>query len=113
MDNIGNNKLSNVLKLWEPELDDFQNLVKDMSLVDSPYKNEFNDIRSLVKKKPNQDSKEKIHLLIDELNHFRIIFEKIVEDDDVRELYIKQGLLYKSVALQTRILSKLKTRHRL
>ena len=44
---------------------------------------------------------------IDELNQFGKILDKIVEDDDARDLYIEAGLLEKCEALKERILSKL------
>ncbi|HGK7612191.1 TPA: hypothetical protein ACJ6J3_16335 [Legionella pneumophila] len=111
MDNSNNNRSDDVnglLSLLESELNDFQKLIKDMANIESPYKNEFNYMRTLVnQEKFKKDLEGKLNLLIEELNTFGKIYEKIVDDDEASELYVKAGLLDKSLELQKRILSKL------
>ncbi|WP_115708328.1 hypothetical protein [Legionella sainthelensi] len=99
--------VTNLLSSLEPEFNDFHNLIKDMALVDSSYKKEFTYMKVLVNKgKSTPNFTRKINLLINELNHFGEVLDKIAEDDEARESYVKVGLLDKSVALQKRILSK-------
>ncbi|HAT2065481.1 TPA: hypothetical protein ACG2L8_000634 [Legionella pneumophila] len=108
MDNIGNNDANRLLSLLDAELNDFQKLIKDMAIIDSPYKNEFNYMRILVnQEKFKNDLEGKLNLLIEELNTFGKIYAKIVEDDEASQLYVKAGLLDKSLDLQKRILSKI------
>lgn len=99
--------MENLVKMLEPEIKDFQSLIKNMALVNSPYKDEFNYMKVLVNQEKLKDLEGKIHLVINELNQFGQILEKIVEDDEASEQYVNAGLLDKCIELQKRILSKL------
>ncbi|VEG92209.1 hypothetical protein [Legionella spiritensis] len=104
------NEINNLLKLLEPELHDFKLLVKDMSLVNTPYKNEFNYIKVLANSEhgglTQTDLEKKVTLIIKELNQFGVLLEKIIADDAASELYVKAGLLDKCINLQNNILNK-------
>lgn len=106
MNNLEHNDINSLLSSLDPEIKEFHDLIKSMSLINSPYKNEFNFMRVMVNKEKFGTFEGKIGLIIDELNQFGKILEKIVEDDNARTLYVESGLLEKCESLQIGILSK-------
>lgn len=108
MDNIQDNDVNNLLKLLEPELDDFRAIVRDMVKINSSYRNEFNYMQMLInsEKYALADPDKKVNLLIQELNQFGGILAKITEDDEAMELYVNAGLLDKCMEFQKKILNK-------
>ena len=113
--NIGSeeelNQIKNMLKLLEPEFHDFQVLVKDMVAIDSPYKSEFNYLKALGNSERQAlmkgDVKKEVILLMQELNQFGAILNKIVEDDDARDLYVENGLMDRCMTLQKNLENKM------
>lgn len=102
-------KMNNLLIRLEPDLNDLRNLIRNMAQIESNFKSEFNYIRFIVNQEAalSEDIEKKALLLTQELNQFGALLEKIVEDDQARELYVNAGLLDKCLELKKNIQSKI------
>ncbi|KTD06367.1 hypothetical protein Lgra_3144 [Legionella gratiana] len=103
-------ELEHLLQQLEPELKNFNLLVESMSTIVSAYKNNFNYINMIDKRKrylANQNVEERIKLIISELNEFSDLIEKISRDEEIIELYAKDEILNKCRDLRNSILIKL------
>ena len=95
------NEINNLLQLLLPEINAFKALAKDMAKIDSPYQSDFNYLKILLSvKNQDNDIQKNITSIVEELNHFSSILNKISKDNDVIELYSKDGLLEKCANLQ-------------
>ena len=105
------NELKNMLKLLEPELHDLHALIKDMVAIDSPYKQEFNYLKVLGNSERmasvSGDVEKEVTLLVNEFNQFGTILNKIIEDDQVRDLYVSNGLMDRCIDLQKNLENKM------
>lgn len=100
-------ELNNLLQLLLPEFNAFKAVVQDMVKINSPFQKDFYYMAILQNMKKQlvsePDLQKTITLIIEELNHFSALLNKISRDNDATELYAKNGILERCVNLQKNI----------
>ncbi|MBI2786200.1 MAG: hypothetical protein HYX60_07830 [Legionella longbeachae] len=100
--------VKNLLNKLEPELKNFKLLVASMSEVISPYKNQFNFVRTLCKREHyHKNIEEHVKLIVSEFDTIADLLEKVSNDENVKELYDKNSILEKCLEIRDNILKKI------
>ncbi|MFC3909360.1 hypothetical protein ACFORL_09785 [Legionella dresdenensis] len=89
-------KLNNLLQALKPELVRLNGILRTAKDIESPYKNGLMHLVALTNMQfqleKRQDVEGYVNLIIEELHGIVMLFNRVVEDDDFRELYEKQGI---------------------
>lgn len=101
-------QINKLLDLLKEEFKNLDLLIGEMSAVESPLKNEFVFMKTIQKNRRfvAGNLEKNVTLLIQELEQFASILNKILENDEVSESYVKAGLLEKAMQLRDNITSK-------
>ena len=88
-------KLNNLLLALKPEINELKQLVKTFKTIDSPYKDGFNFLVSLAKFQTQLVTKtnieEDVKGIISQIEQFTKLMDRIVVDDEARDLYEQAG----------------------
>lgn len=108
-------QLNSLLFSLKPDLEILLTLIKDMSKIDSKYKSSFSHLRMVHKfseeVQVSASLEDSVNRIIYELQNFGNLVEKIALDADLSELYVKEGLLDRCLALRESMLKKIASFH--
>ncbi|WED43103.1 hypothetical protein [Legionella cardiaca] len=103
------NKLNNLLAVLKPELAELKQLLIKFKLVNSPYKNRFSHLVAIANTQRAYEGKieQNVNMITQQLSQILELLNQIVEDDEVRDLYIDAGIFDELLKHREKILKVL------